>query len=298
MLEGIRSRPGKVILAGDDRHVQIQKWIRENLVNVRHTYDVWHVAKSNKKKLTALSKQKDCEIIGKWIKSISNHVYWAAASTPDGDRETILAKWLSLSNHIQNIHNGHGPRFPSCLHGDLESRQWLKPGTKACAKVEDLITNTRLCNDIRKLSTDPQTSDLEAYHSVVNHFAPKLHSYTFHGQLCRQHLAALHFNENSKRKSAVNKDGNVAIQIAFPKYKTGDEFSIKIKREKMTYEYVESLLREVLDIADRDSGPSVLSTPAPPFLSSGKRRPCQDEISRTLSRYTKFRFGERRCLEY
>lgn len=28
-----------------DRHLQIQKWIRENLPDTVHYYDVWHVAK-------------------------------------------------------------------------------------------------------------------------------------------------------------------------------------------------------------------------------------------------------------
>uniref|UniRef100_A0A1X7V804 MULE transposase domain-containing protein n=1 Tax=Amphimedon queenslandica TaxID=400682 RepID=A0A1X7V804_AMPQE len=28
-----------------DRHRQIGKWIRENLPNVKHYYDVWHFAK-------------------------------------------------------------------------------------------------------------------------------------------------------------------------------------------------------------------------------------------------------------
>lgn len=28
-----------------DRHLQIQKWIRENLPQTTHFYDVWHVAK-------------------------------------------------------------------------------------------------------------------------------------------------------------------------------------------------------------------------------------------------------------
>ena len=29
-----------------DRHKQLSKWIRENLLEVKHRYDVWHVAKS------------------------------------------------------------------------------------------------------------------------------------------------------------------------------------------------------------------------------------------------------------
>ena len=31
-----------------------------------------------------------------------NHLYWSAVSTPDGDGEMILAKWLSVDNHIHN----------------------------------------------------------------------------------------------------------------------------------------------------------------------------------------------------
>ena len=29
-----------------DRHKQLTKWIRENLPDIKHRYDVWHVAKS------------------------------------------------------------------------------------------------------------------------------------------------------------------------------------------------------------------------------------------------------------
>lgn len=29
-----------------DRHKQLAKWIRENLPDIKHRYDVWHVAKS------------------------------------------------------------------------------------------------------------------------------------------------------------------------------------------------------------------------------------------------------------
>ena len=32
-----------------DHHLQIQKWIRENLPDVKHYFDVWHVAKGKKK---------------------------------------------------------------------------------------------------------------------------------------------------------------------------------------------------------------------------------------------------------
>ena len=30
-----------------DRHSQISKWMRENMPDINHRYDVWHVAKGN-----------------------------------------------------------------------------------------------------------------------------------------------------------------------------------------------------------------------------------------------------------
>ena len=38
-----------------DRHRQIAKWIRETLPNVKHYYDVWHLAKG--KIMSIVSKQ-------------------------------------------------------------------------------------------------------------------------------------------------------------------------------------------------------------------------------------------------
>ena len=41
-----------------------------------------------RKKLEAAAKQKDCEIIGNWQRSVINHLYWCVSSTPNGDSET------------------------------------------------------------------------------------------------------------------------------------------------------------------------------------------------------------------
>ena len=46
--------------------------------------------------------KEDCGLIGEWMKSIINHLYWSAVSTQSGDGELIKAKWLSLDNHIHN----------------------------------------------------------------------------------------------------------------------------------------------------------------------------------------------------
>lgn len=38
-----------------------------------------------KKKLVALSKEKDCEVLEEWIRSITNHLYWVPSATPEGE---------------------------------------------------------------------------------------------------------------------------------------------------------------------------------------------------------------------
>ena len=85
------------------------------------------------KKIDKLAKKKDCEEVGEWRQSISNHMYWCAASTPDGNGQVIKEKWKMLPLHIQNIHvNVESDVYPECGHGNLEGdaadRLWLQPG--------------------------------------------------------------------------------------------------------------------------------------------------------------------------
>jgi len=82
------------------------------------------------KKIDALVKEKDCEMVGKWKKSIINHLYWSAVSTPNSDGEMMLAKWTSLDNHIHNKHKNHGKLFPVCKHKAIRKgrkKKWFKP---------------------------------------------------------------------------------------------------------------------------------------------------------------------------
>ena len=85
------------------------------------------------KKIDTLSKQRDCSDVSAWKQSINNHIYWCAATTPDGNGEVMQAKWEMLPRHIQNIHTHEdNPLFSECGHGELEGdsrdRLWLTPG--------------------------------------------------------------------------------------------------------------------------------------------------------------------------
>ena len=85
------------------------------------------------KKIDKLAKKKEYDKVGEWCQSISNHMYWCAASTPDGNGEVIQEKWKILPLHIQNIHvNAESDLYPECGHGNLQGdaadRLWLQPG--------------------------------------------------------------------------------------------------------------------------------------------------------------------------
>ncbi len=64
-----------------------------------------------RKKMEKSAKRKVFEIIGEWTKSI---IYWCVSSTDSDDDDTVLAKWLSLNNHILNIHEHDHDTFPHC----------------------------------------------------------------------------------------------------------------------------------------------------------------------------------------
>ncbi|XP_064631009.1 uncharacterized protein LOC135489541 [Lineus longissimus] len=136
-----------------DRHVQIQKWIRENLHDTAHFFDAWHLAKK-------------------------------------GQADLIIAKWLSLDNHVHNVHRGHGELFPKCGHGRLgrtkqRRNKWLTAGTKVSTQLTKIITAKRFVKDVGKISCGQQTSGLEAFYSVINHFAPKQFHFSHEGMESR-----------------------------------------------------------------------------------------------------------------
>uniref|UniRef100_A0A8P4G5H1 THAP-type domain-containing protein n=1 Tax=Dicentrarchus labrax TaxID=13489 RepID=A0A8P4G5H1_DICLA len=167
-----------------DRHPQIQKFLRE--ADVTHYYDVWHMEKGLSKKLSKISQNKECEKLKKWLQSIKNHIYWTAASSTSVPERT--AKWMSILNHVRDIHNHEDPVFPQCLHPTCTSRdksKWLTTGTPAFCRLEKVLSNKRVLKDVGKLSPHYQTSSLESFHSVILRFAPKNVVFPFLGMLCR-----------------------------------------------------------------------------------------------------------------
>ncbi|WAR21138.1 LOW QUALITY PROTEIN: hypothetical protein MAR_015112, partial [Mya arenaria] len=149
-------------------HLQIQKWIRENFPGTVHYFDV-----SMKKKLHALSKEKACNIVCKWMKSITNHLYWSAESSQGEDSSMIVTKW-TLSPMLRTFILDMVTSTGSAQTVPLNPENGLKGLKGSCQNVRHSSKQETV--DIKKLSTVFQTSYLVSFHSVINHFAPKYDS--------------------------------------------------------------------------------------------------------------------------
>lgn len=181
-----------------------------------------------------------------WSQSVSNHLYWCAASS-NGNGDLVVEKWLSILRHVTDIHTNHSDLFPNCLHGSLEPRLWIQPGSKAHMELVTIASNKNLCKDLKRLSPAQQTSALESYHKIVTFFAPKSVHFFYSAMEARVLLAALHFNENSNRAQAVNKQGDACWNVSFPKSRHGEPV-VKDVKIPLTYNYINELLDEVFQL--------------------------------------------------
>ena len=67
-----------------------------------------------------------------FVQSILNHMCWVAiSSSSPKEKEEKEEKWLTLLNHIANVHvHENNELFKVCTH-ELIERQWLKKGNSA-----------------------------------------------------------------------------------------------------------------------------------------------------------------------
>uniref|UniRef100_A0A8C5B2R7 Uncharacterized protein n=1 Tax=Gadus morhua TaxID=8049 RepID=A0A8C5B2R7_GADMO len=178
----------------------------------QHYFDVWHIGKT--------SKDRQCEQLQLWRPAIVNHQYWTAASTPDGNR---ARKNLSICMSAVCV--------SVCVPAYLS---WSLAGSMAAVKLEGIITRTSLLKDVRQLSPQHQTYSLEAFHSLILHFAPKHTGFSYHGMYSRLLLAALHYNYNANRETARRSDGLERYSVRYPRFTKGAWEVVPIK-EKASY---------------------------------------------------------------
>lgn len=236
-----------------DRHVSIAAYMKKSLTAITHYFDIWHLKKKIRKVLSKLSKENGCECIAEWIKPCENHLYWSATTTFSGNGLVIWAKFRSFMSHIINKHSGlSDPLFSNCFHGVIQPRKWLKAGSQAYEKLCSVLNNINLVKGIKQASPFAQTSCLEGFHSVLNHFAPKMIAFSYVGMYCRHILAAVHFNFNLHRDvKRRNSDNTGQLKFTYPKFKNG-EATVRDVRISLNFDYVEEIFQTFLSASSDD----------------------------------------------
>lgn len=138
-------------------------------------------------------------------------------------------------------------------------------GSVAYEKLYSALTQNSLVKGIKQASPFAQTSCLEGFHSLLNHFAPKMIGYSYVGMYCRcvitcmlrpvicftvnsyftffmvvfsfcmffcfRHiLAAVHFNFNLQREvKCKENDGSERLRVSYPKFKNGEATVRQVK---------------------------------------------------------------------
>ena len=237
-----------------DRHVSIASCMSKDYPHISHQYDVWHLSKWVVKKLTNKAKQKGCEELAPWIQSISNHLWWSAATCDGSVIQMLWEKWKSVLDHVSNRHKWSGNSlFHQCCHRRISSSEakkicWIKPGTPAHLALEEVVLNNKLLKDLAKLTDFCHTGKIEVYHSMMLKYCSKREHFSYKGMVARTQLAALDNNANTGRKQARIKEGERAgearYKLCFPK--ANKQWVVKPITEKKSFQYLSGLLSEVV----------------------------------------------------
>ncbi|CAG2187304.1 unnamed protein product [Mytilus edulis] len=201
-----------------DRHGQIRSIMKKVFSNVDHQFDVWHLCKSLKKKLTGKAKSKGCEDLNFWIKAICNHLWWCASNC-EGDKvlleENVAAK-----------------------------KKWLVRESKAHKALKEVVLDKRPRKDICQLSEFCHTGNLEVYHSLMLKYCPKRQEFDYDQMVTRTTLAVIDHNLNQNRDHKINKNGEKAYKLVCPKA-TG-QWVVKPVFKNKTYQWVYAIMENVL----------------------------------------------------
>ena len=175
-------------------------------------------------KLSSKTQQNGCDQLLPWIQSISNHLWWCAA-TCDGNVVLLREKWKSVLHLIVNKHKGTGNTlFHQCHHRRIPSSEaknicWRKPGSPAHLALEDVVLNTKLLKDLAKLTDFCRTGKIEVCHSVMLKYCSKQEhktgTYFLQRHGCQDAICGLSHQCNAERPQALVQSGEDADQKRF-----------------------------------------------------------------------------------
>ena len=145
------------------------------------------------------------EILGEWISSIFNHLYWSIA-TCSGNGIELVERFTSVIHHVCNRHTFTGNKFyhkcshDAYTHNEVKSRKWMKAGSSPHEALKKVVMEKQLTKDMEKINKNVYTTYLEVFHSLKIRYVPKSIFFEQEKMLAGAKLAALDHNANIKRE--------------------------------------------------------------------------------------------------
>ena len=261
-----------------DRHSGIGSMMKNLFVGVFHAFDVWHMAKTLLKYLTACGKKHPK--IQAWTPSIIRH-FWFSCKKSNGDPDLLRDLFHSCLLHVLNIHTwgrrqkifeqlgtlrGRSPypQKPSlidcCGHSPLTKRSgrstpWFNVGDQDFKDLFKALTKTRFCNDMRKCCLFVHTGKLESFHSMKLQYLPKSAGFEMETSVILTMLAVLQNNEY------ITQEGNAKVYNLKAWSRASKAYVLKKRTIYDKVSFKKAILKEVEDnIASRTLLPLDLSS--------------------------------------
>ncbi|XP_075692944.1 uncharacterized protein LOC142660247 [Rhinoderma darwinii] len=196
-----------------DRNVAIQEILKENYPGIVHQFDLWHLSKSIGNEVLLAAKHKDCEILSQWVEAIRNHIWWCSC-TCSKNPDLLIQKWKSVIQHVTNVHEWDGDgdckacHHPPLPEDVLNNTNWMEKDSAAHEQLKKIVENNSLLNDLKQLSFQCHTGELEIYHSTCLKYRPKTLHFFMDAMVARTQLAALDHNRNVNKVKAMVKYAN------------------------------------------------------------------------------------------
>jgi hypothetical protein len=275
-----------VDVVATDRHVQVRSLLRKKYPLIRHQFDVWHVAKSVRKKLLNVSHKKINSDLSPWSQSISNHLWWCASHC-NGNADLLVESWSAIIHHTVNKHDFPGEMYTRCDHEPLTDDQqrrkkWLIPDSASHNALKSVVLNKTLLKDIRQLNEFCHTGNLEVYHSLMTKYCPKRQEFDSVQMIARTALAVLDHNNSTGREQKVDSSGEPCYRHVFPK--SSAKWVAKPLYEEKTYKHVWDILHKVVE-QQRGHQLSLIIPTHPQNIASIPMPPKHELLLRQHSRF-------------
>ncbi|KAF4522329.1 hypothetical protein B566_EDAN011330 [Ephemera danica] len=234
---------------GTDRHSGIKKRMREQYPHIDHSFDVWHMGKSLRKKLKAAGSKKATKELLHWIEPIINHL-WYACSKCNNNSEMLIEIFNSLLYHIRGVHSWTECEYIHCCQHDiidteLDNSAYLDEESPAFLALEKVILDPAFQKDLRQAQHNIHTGGLELHNSLRIMYVPKRVYHSLDGHIDRSILAAFDNNFNVGRKYLKDR-------IVYSKQ--SKKWTERSTYENKSEEWRWQLHKEILDIFNTPQG--------------------------------------------